>query len=138
MRGSAKKQGFVEIEDWKSCFWHPALKVFLVLYVDDFKLVGPQESMEEAWKMIRQDIVTGDPRPLTHFLGCTHEPVKFTPEGSNKEVNGQIKNMEGFFRKCVETFQHLAGEGVKMKVVPTPFIKETSGQHTHRVHKVNG
>ena len=103
------------------------MKVFLVLYVDDFKLAGPQESMEEAWKMIRKDIVTGDPHPLTHFLGCTHEPVKFTPEGSKKEVNGQIKNMEGFFRKCVETFQHLAGDDVKMKIVPTPFLKETPG-----------
>ena len=75
------------------------LKVFLVLYVDDFKLAGPRESMQEVWKLIRKDIVTGDPQPLAHFLGCTHEPVRFTPEGSSKEVTGQLKNMEGFFRK---------------------------------------
>ena len=35
--------------------------------------------------------------------------------------------MEGFFRKCVETFQHLAGDGVQMKNVPTPFVRESPG-----------
>ena len=82
------KRGFQEVEDWKSCYWDPKLKVFLVLYVDDFKLAGPAESMEPAWKKIREAIVTGDPHPLSHFLGCTHEAITLTPQGSDKVVNG--------------------------------------------------
>ena len=47
------QRGFVEIEDWKICYWHPNLKVYLVLYVDDFKLVGLVASMKESWQLIR-------------------------------------------------------------------------------------
>ena len=36
------KVGFVPIEEWRSCFWHPKWKMFLVVYVDDFKLAGPE------------------------------------------------------------------------------------------------
>ena len=63
----------------------------LVLYVDDFKLSGPAESMEIAWKMIREAIITGEPHPLGHFLGCTHEAVTLQPPGSDKIVKGQVK-----------------------------------------------
>ena len=93
------------------------MKVFLVLNVDDFKLSGPRYSMVEAWKNIREAIQTGDPHPLSHFLGCTHEAVRLIPPGRTEEVNGQVQNMEGFFRKCVETFQHLAGDNVQMEIV---------------------
>ena len=89
------KRGFQEIEDWKSCYWHPDLKVMLVLYVDDFKLSGPAESMETAWKMIREAIITGEPHPLGHFLGCTHEAVTLQPPGSDKIVKGQVKIWKG-------------------------------------------
>ena len=42
-------QGFEVIaEEWRSCFWHQRLKLFLVVYVDDFKLEGPSESMAEG------------------------------------------------------------------------------------------
>ena len=82
-------RGFQEIEDWKSCYWDPTLKVFLVLYVDDFKLVGPKKSMQEAWRKIRGTIRAGDPHPLGHFLGCTHESVSLIPPGGTEEVNGQ-------------------------------------------------
>ena len=34
-------EGFTPIEGWPSCFWHSELKMFLVVYVDDFKLSGP-------------------------------------------------------------------------------------------------
>ena len=83
--------------------------------------------MAEAWKKIREAIQTGDPHPLSHFLGCTHEAVRVIPPGGTEEVTGQVKNMEGSFRKRVETFQHLAGDDVKMKTVPTPFIRESPG-----------
>ena len=80
------KRGFQEVEDWKSCYWLKELRVFLILYVDDSKLSGPITSMENAWLRIRAGIVTGDPHPLNHFLGCTHEPVWIRPPGCDCPV----------------------------------------------------
>eukprot|EP00972_Heterocapsa_arctica_P079901 11773394-Heterocapsa_arctica.AAC.1 len=34
--------GFLHIsEEWPSCYFHAKLKLYLVIYVDDFKLAGP-------------------------------------------------------------------------------------------------
>ena len=35
------KNGFKEIAAWLSCYMHEKLMLFLVVYVDDFKLAGP-------------------------------------------------------------------------------------------------
>ena len=47
------KAGFVEIDEWRSCFFHKQLQVYLVVYVDDFKMAGPVASLPKAWKLIR-------------------------------------------------------------------------------------
>ena len=39
--GHFVKVGFEPITDWRSCYFHPKLRLFLVIYVDDFKLSGP-------------------------------------------------------------------------------------------------
>ncbi len=36
-------QGWKPIESWPSCFFHEELRLFLVIYVDDFKLAGPEK-----------------------------------------------------------------------------------------------
>ena len=64
--------GFQELPNWRSCFWHPELKLFLVVYVDDFKLSGPAENLERGWKLIRSGIRTEDPSELGLYLGCKH------------------------------------------------------------------
>ena len=43
-----RAQGFEDVQNWRSCFWHPRLELFLVVYVDDFLMSGPRASMEEA------------------------------------------------------------------------------------------
>ena len=55
--------GFVPITSWRSCFWHPRLELFLVVYVDDFKLSGPAGHLAEGWKLIRSSIKTDEPHP---------------------------------------------------------------------------
>ena len=37
---------------WRSCYWHPTHKAFLVVYVDDFKMAGDAKVMEKAWAEI--------------------------------------------------------------------------------------
>ncbi|CAE6922243.1 RE2 [Symbiodinium natans] len=38
--------GFEFLSDWPSVFFHKELKLMLVIYVDDFKLVGPKENLD--------------------------------------------------------------------------------------------
>ena len=46
--------GFVmpDPEGWPSVFFHPELKLLLVVYVDDFKMSGPKENMSKGWNLI--------------------------------------------------------------------------------------
>eukprot|EP00969_Alexandrium_andersonii_P345856 15287947-Alexandrium_andersonii.AAC.1 len=40
-----KGVGFVPAKEWKSCFVHQELGLFLVVYVDDFKMAGPTKNL---------------------------------------------------------------------------------------------
>ena len=42
------EQGFEKIRPWRSCYFHPKLKQFLIVYVDDFKMSGPADTQAEA------------------------------------------------------------------------------------------
>ena len=68
----ATSVGFVAIPDWPSCFYHPDLRVLMIVYVDDIKMAGPKEMLPEAWKLLRQGLKIGPTEPAAHFLGCTH------------------------------------------------------------------
>ena len=51
-----KAAGFVPIaEEWPSCYFHYDLRLFLVVYVDDFKLSGPSENLQKGWKLLTTD-----------------------------------------------------------------------------------
>jgi hypothetical protein len=115
--------GFVPVPAWKSCVWHPTLKLFLVIYVDDFKLSSPRAHLEEGWSLIRKNIVTDVPREVGLFLGCQH--VHFTRKlpDTGKEVRGVEYNMEDFLKSCVERYRELTGVAVLRKA-STPFLEE--------------
>jgi len=40
--------GFDPIPNWPSCYFNKTLKLFLVVYVDDFKMSGPRKKHEEG------------------------------------------------------------------------------------------
>ena len=60
--------------EWKSVFRHVALDLLLVIYVDDFKLVGPERNLEKGWKLISSKIKMEPPQPVGRFLGC-HQTI---------------------------------------------------------------
>jgi hypothetical protein len=64
--------GFVPIPDWRSCFWHAGLRLFLVVYVDVFKMSGPQDNMAKGWALIRKHIRTDPPQGVGKYRGCEH------------------------------------------------------------------
>ncbi len=56
-----------ENEEWRSCYFHPQRRVFLMVYVDDFKMAEPTEQLPICWKELREDIDLSGPqmRPTT-------------------------------------------------------------------------
>ena len=48
--------GFTPVHDWNSMYWHNKLKLLLMAYVDDFKMSGPVENMNQGWEVIRTSI----------------------------------------------------------------------------------
>ena len=68
-----KSVGFEPIRPWRSCYYHAELDLFLVVYVDDFKMSGKIEFMERGWELIRQGVEMDDPTELGRFLGCEHK-----------------------------------------------------------------
>ena len=86
--------GFQPVENWPSCFWHPELKLFLVIYVDDFKLAGPEGNLKKGWDLISSGLKIEPPGKLGLYLGCKHEEsVRVLPE-SGVRVQVMELNME--------------------------------------------
>eukprot|EP00959_Pyramimonas_sp_CCMP1952_P001429 29295-Pyramimonas_sp.AAC.1 len=44
-------KGFVPITCWRSCYYHPELELFLIVYAD-FKLAGPSRNLGTGWNLI--------------------------------------------------------------------------------------
>ena len=59
-------------EGWPSVFFHDRLKLLLVVYVDDFKMSGPKESMKRGWELIGSKIDMDKPGTVGRYLGCDH------------------------------------------------------------------
>ena len=57
---------------WPSVFFHPTLKLLLAVYVDDFKMSGPSDSMKKGWELISSKIDMDAPTPMGRYLGCEH------------------------------------------------------------------
>ncbi len=79
------KVGYRPIKNasWKSVFYHDALRLLLVVYVDDFKLSGPKENLAEGWRLIREDGgIKMDPATgVGRYLGCDHSTITVEVEG---------------------------------------------------------
>ena len=85
------EEGFELVDNWPSCYWHPRLRLFLIVYVDDFKMAGPRESLAEGWRLVRKNISTDDPTPFGRFLGCEHVIHEFPCASAH---GGKIRVME--------------------------------------------
>ncbi len=63
---------------WRSCYFHEELNLFLIVYVDDFKMAGTQGNLSKGWQLLRMPTDTSpgiqmeDPTAVNRFLGCEH------------------------------------------------------------------
>ncbi len=116
--------GFVPISEWRSCFWQSVLMLFLVVYVDDFKLSGPEVNLAKGWDLIQSGIATDAPHPMDLFLGCKHETSVQKSPWTGKQVRVMTYNMQSFLEDAVAKYSVLAG-GVALRRVSTPFLEDT-------------
>ena len=69
-----KSVGFAPVgEEWPSCYFHHVLRLFLVIYVDDFKMAGPKNNLSSGWSLLQKGLVIETPVPIGVHLGCGHE-----------------------------------------------------------------
>ena len=110
--------------EWPSCYYHAELNLFLVIYVDDFKLSGPATNLEPGWDLIRKGLHIDKPRDIhgQTYLGCVQERSAIDlPGGGTATVD--TKNMEDFMKSCVQLYRDLA-PGATLRQVATPFLAE--------------
>ena len=101
------------------------LKLYLVVYVDDFKLAGPASAINNGWELIRKGIKIDDPSPLGMYLGCRHDLSERRLPDTGVRVCTIEYNMEDFLRSCVERYKELTSV-TTMSRVATPFLQEIS------------
>ena len=116
------KVGFRPVENWRSTFWHPKMKLLLNVYVDDFKLSGPTRFLATGWKLIRQGLEVEEPGPLSLYLGCYHRSIAVTAHDGTL-VQGMVYDQEDFLKSCVLRYSELSG-CTKFNKASTPFIED--------------
>ena len=115
--------GFEPISEvWNSCYWHAKLKLYLVVYVDDFKLSGPKQDLSKGWELIRKGLEMEAPTPVGVFLGCKHTWELITMADGHKATLFKYE-MADFVRSCVDkSLEH--APGVRHRAVEAPFLPE--------------
>ena len=124
-----KKAGFEpvgECAEWRSVYFNKETRVLCIIYVDEFKLAGPEAAVAQAWTdiAIKGGIKITDPERSTQFLGCKHHADRDKATGIAKVTY----DMEDFLRECCAKYEDLAsgvGQPVSWHTVSTPFIEET-------------
>ena len=121
------RAGFQEIEAWPSCFFHPQLKLFLVIYVDDFKMSGPKDALSKGWGLIRKGLHLEGPAPVHLYLGCVRQ-LAVIQTAKSKKTPALVYNMESQLKAVVERYCNLVrdmtGKAPALRLVSTPFITE--------------
>ena len=76
--------------EWPSCYFHAKLQLFLVIYVDDFKLSGPSGNLQQGWDLIAKGLTIDPPQDINgqSYLGCKHERYEVDLPGGWKGNGG--------------------------------------------------
>ena len=126
--------GFAPVPDWRSTYWHPELKLCLMVYVDDFKMSGPSNNFAKGWSMLRQKIKTDEPHAVTKCLGCEHLVCDTNVGGVS--VKQMEYNMRPFFEQCVDSCLTLTKKYIStLKPAKTPFLDESKVENSSNDNK---
>ena len=91
--------------------------MFLIIYVDDFKLAGKLVNFDEAWRrIIEGGIVLDKPTDVDHFLGCRHVRREIV-RADGTRITTMTYDFENSLRNSVDRFVRLAANcGVEVKL----------------------
>ena len=107
------------------------LKLLLIIYVDDFKLAGPEENMDKGWALLRTKLIIGPEGPLGMYLGCNQKREQITLHGGIL-ANCVIYDMESFLEQCVNKYLEVAPRNTKMKEAKTPLLQDEGNHRNSR------
>ena len=100
--------------EWPSVYIHDAMRLLLVIYVDDFKLAGPTDNLKAGWNLLRTKLGIEPETAPGHYLGCDQRMVE-AKLGDGTRVKRIIYDMKSFMEQCVERYLTVAGPGVKLR-----------------------
>ena len=99
----------------------------LVIYVDDFKMGGPEEICHICWKALRSGsdaIQMDDPTTIEAYLGCTQRTHPLKSKRDGKTISVMEYGMKPFLEQCVSSYVFLVGTDSHLSTASTPFIDE--------------
>ena len=75
-------EGFEKVPSWECLYVHRQQKLFMSVYVDDFKGAGNKENLAAMWKKLGKKIDLEPPVPLDSnvYLGCEQKEVPVSEE----------------------------------------------------------
>ena len=77
-----KSVGFVAVgAEWPSVYFLHELTLLLIMYVDDFKLAGPEQNLDAGWALLRTNVNIGPEGPLAMYLACNQRRETMTLHG---------------------------------------------------------
>ena len=89
-------------EAWPSCYIHKDSDIFLVLYVDDFLMSGPENLLKNMWGEIAKCLDIDEPAPMSLYLGCLHDESTVDIDG--RIIRTMTFNQESFFTDKIERY----------------------------------
>ena len=116
--------GYMPIENWRSCYFHPQKESFLIAYVDDIMLSGPLRWKHKAWAEIRNVIDVEQPAAIDRYLGCYHHwgIIQNGPAEGARSCEWQ---MIEYLNGAVQRYKEVSGV-TSFKKVLSPHIDERS------------
>ena len=76
------EEGFEKVPCWECLFVHRQQKLFLSIYVDDFKMSGVHKNVDKMWTTLGKRLELEEPVPIGEntYLGCGQEDVLPSPD----------------------------------------------------------
>ena len=130
---AVQKVGFRPLGDERpSLYFHPEMRLLLVIYVDDLKMAGPKEQLPIGWAMLRQELRLEEETQLGLYLGC-HISEGEAVLHDNMRVQTVTYDMETYLDMTVKKYCDVTGfDPTKFKTVPSPSPAEETKNHPAR------
>ena len=136
---AVQKVGFKPLGDeWPSLYFHPEMKLLLVIYVDDLKMAGPTANLPKGWNMLRKELRLEEETPLGLYLGCRISKGEAVLHDKTK-VQTVTYDMETYLEMTVKKYCDVTEyDSAKFKTVPSPSPAEETKNHPARAPAQSG